>query len=275
MNDKPELIVNFSGGKDSTAMLHLLLEHGEHVDEVIYFDGGWEFPQMADHVKLVEEKTGIQITRLTPEKGSFDWYATEHVHNSRGGDTLKGYGFPGSLSRWCTRLKMQALTKHLKGRNVIQCIGFAVGEERRLIKGWNKVYTSERFRFPLIEDFNFDEKECLFYCYKLGYDWGGLYQYFDRVSCFCCPLMGVADSLMMKRHYPDLWQAIKDKSDHFISQCTGRKTPPKWRNEKGFENIDVRLRGKNEEWNVEEWIERLNRKPIQIERFDDTQSLFD
>ena len=31
-------VVSFSGGKDSTAMLHLLLEQGVHVSYVIYFE---------------------------------------------------------------------------------------------------------------------------------------------------------------------------------------------------------------------------------------------
>ncbi|MBQ9455040.1 MAG: phosphoadenosine phosphosulfate reductase family protein [Thermoguttaceae bacterium] len=38
-------VISFSGGKDSTALLHLMLERGEQIDEVIYFNGGWEWPQ--------------------------------------------------------------------------------------------------------------------------------------------------------------------------------------------------------------------------------------
>lgn len=278
MTDNKELIVNFSGGKDSTAMLHLLLEHGEKVDEVIYFDGGWEFPQMADHVALVEEKTGIKITRLYPRFGNFDWWGTQYEFCNKQGEPRKGYGWAGSMSRWCTREKMLAMKEHVKDRNVIQCIGFAVGEERRLLKGWNKVYTPDKFRFPLIEDYNFDEKECLHYCYKLGYTWGGLYEYFDRVSCFCCPLQGVKDCLMLKRHFPELWQAIKEKSEYFIKECGGaRASASNWRNEKGFDETDIRLRGKDEDWDIESWFERMNIKQAEMpaEPIDKFPTLFD
>lgn len=59
MNDY--IIVNFSGGKDSTAMLLHMLELGEHIDEVIYCDTYKEFPQMYNHIDniktIVKEKT--------------------------------------------------------------------------------------------------------------------------------------------------------------------------------------------------------------------------
>ena len=38
-------IVSLSGGKDSTAMLLMLLEHGESVADVMFFDTGWKFPE--------------------------------------------------------------------------------------------------------------------------------------------------------------------------------------------------------------------------------------
>lgn len=31
-------IVSFSGGKDSTAMLHQMIERGENIEEVYFFD---------------------------------------------------------------------------------------------------------------------------------------------------------------------------------------------------------------------------------------------
>ncbi|GAI98610.1 unnamed protein product, partial [marine sediment metagenome] len=37
-------IASFSGGKDSTAMLLRLIKEGWPLDEVVFFDTGWEFP---------------------------------------------------------------------------------------------------------------------------------------------------------------------------------------------------------------------------------------
>lgn len=39
-------IVQFSGGKDSTCMLLMMLEHNMPVDEIIFCDTGKEFPGM-------------------------------------------------------------------------------------------------------------------------------------------------------------------------------------------------------------------------------------
>jgi len=60
----PKIIVSFSGGKDSTAMLHRLISWGYPIDAVIFFDTSWEFPQMYDQLNLVEKKTGLKIHRV-------------------------------------------------------------------------------------------------------------------------------------------------------------------------------------------------------------------
>ena len=59
-------IVSLSGGKDSTAMLHMMIECGEDIEAVVFFDTGWEFPAMNDHIRPIEEKTGLKILHLKP-----------------------------------------------------------------------------------------------------------------------------------------------------------------------------------------------------------------
>lgn len=66
-------IVQFSGGKDSTAMLLMMLEKGMQVDEIIFCDTGKEFPGMYVHIGKVEQYIGRKITTLKAEK-SFDYY---------------------------------------------------------------------------------------------------------------------------------------------------------------------------------------------------------
>ena len=43
-------IVSLSGGKDSTAMLLLMVEKGLPIDMVITADTGMEFPEMKEHL---------------------------------------------------------------------------------------------------------------------------------------------------------------------------------------------------------------------------------
>lgn len=202
-------IVNFSGGKDSTAMLHLMLERGEPIDEIIYFDGGWEFPQMQEHVARVEQKTGLKITVLKPEK-DFTYYLKDHVVKIGKNKGRVGYGWSSPTQRWCTHVKTDTIKKHVKQyrhEGYIQNIGFAIGEERRIKRQMKEGMEAGKFRFPLME-YNYDEVDCLKLCRKLGYDWGGLYDVFQRVSCAFCPLQGKKGVGLLKRHYPDLYNQM-------------------------------------------------------------------
>jgi hypothetical protein len=39
---------------------------------------------------------------------------------------------------------------------------------------------------------------------------GGLYEHFDRVSCWCCPLKRIGELRQLYTYYPDLWKQLKD-----------------------------------------------------------------
>lgn len=205
-------IVSFSGGKDSTAMLHMMLELGEKIDAVVFFDTGWEFPEMLKHIDEVEKKTGIEIIRLKPEKPFLYWMFEREIKSKKDlpkegikkGDIHRiGTGWPSPMRRWCTRIKVDAIEKLAKGySNPVMCVGFASDETER--KKENSKYSK---RYPLIE-WNITEKEALRYCKDLGYTWGGLYDYFSRVSCFCCPLQGLDELRKLRKHFPSLWSKM-------------------------------------------------------------------
>lgn len=52
--------------------------------------------------------------------------------------------------------------------------------------------------------------EWLKYCYEAGFDWGGLYEIFHRVSCWCCPLQSLDELRKLRTHFPDLWAKLLD-----------------------------------------------------------------
>ena len=45
-------------------MLLRLVEENRPIDEILYCDTGWEFPQMYDHLERLEQTIGRPITRL-------------------------------------------------------------------------------------------------------------------------------------------------------------------------------------------------------------------
>ena len=204
-------IVSLSGGKDSTAMLHIILEKGLPFDEVLFFDGGWEFPEMYDHLELVEQKTGVVITRLKPDK-PFVYYMREHILTRGTNKGMRGYGWPWRFGRWCTRIKINTLIKHNK--DSIQYVGIAFDETKRMKDDKTLIY-------PLVEN-HMTEKDCLEYCYKLGYTWGGLYEHMNRVSCYCCPLQRTAEIQWLYNERPELWQQMRDM-DAIIGTIGGRR----------------------------------------------------
>ena len=65
---------------------------------------------------------------------------------------------------------------------MVEYIGIAADEPKRVKHAY----------YPLVE-WGMTEKDCLDYCYAHGFDWGGLYEIFHRVSCWCCPLQPLSE----------------------------------------------------------------------------------
>lgn len=197
----PKHIVSFSGGKDSTCLLLMMLEKGMQVDEIIFCDTGMEFPQMYEHIERVEKYIGRKVTRLKNPKG-FMYYFKDHIITRGKREGVKGKGWPGPTARWCTgRLKIEVIDKYLKslGMQYTQFIGIAADESHRC--------KNDGKRYPLVE-WGITELQALQYCYDRGFDWGGLYKQFRRVSCWCCPLQPLRSLYTLYINYPDLWQRL-------------------------------------------------------------------
>lgn len=215
---KPEYhVASFSGGKDSTAMVLHMIERGDHLDEVLFCDTTMEFPAMLRHVekiKQVVEEAGIKFVTLRSDLG-FEHYLTAVDAPNRKPTSsfygVPGYGWPNHKIRWCTKyLKTDLIARHLRELNethdVIQYIGIAADEDYRLERKNNQ---DPNHRHPLRE-WGWTEADALEYCYSLGYDWEGLYNIFNRVSCWCCPLQRYEELRKLRRHFPDLWERLKE-----------------------------------------------------------------
>lgn len=218
-------IISLSGGKDSTAMFLMMLERKEKFHSVIAFDTGWEFPQMQEHINLLEQRTGIKIWRLHPKLPFDYWLYARPVIAKKGkckGEVHQfGYGWPSPSRRWCTRLKVSTLDAYLGPiEGAISCVGFAADEVNR-----GTPNSKTPCRMPL-QNWGVTEKDALQYCYDKGYDWGGLYKYFGRVSCYCCPLQPLPELRTLKRQFPELWNKMLKMEDQIskIKWFKGYKT---------------------------------------------------
>jgi 3'-phosphoadenosine 5'-phosphosulfate sulfotransferase (PAPS reductase)/FAD synthetase len=199
-------IANVSFGKDSLAMLLLLIEKQYPLDEVVFYDTGKEFQaiyNLRDRIKPLLEGKGIKFTEVYPPK-PFDFMMFEH--KTKSGKT--GYGWCGGCCRWGTSYKIAALDKICSIKNDVQYIGIAADEPKRLIKK----RTGNRV-FPLAE-WGTSERDCLEYCHSKGFDWNEngieLYSIFDRVSCWCCRNKNLNELRNMYLYLPDYWERLKE-----------------------------------------------------------------
>ncbi len=134
--------VSLSGGKDSTAMLLLMIERGMPIDAVISADTGMEFPEMYEHLAKVDEylyrERGLHITTLRHPHG-FEYLMFDVPQQKKRaierriamGQPLTGYGWPGIRVRWCTgQLKTHLISKEVnrlkKEKNALHYVGYVL-----------------------------------------------------------------------------------------------------------------------------------------------------
>lgn len=174
-------------------MLLLMLERDMPIDLVLNADTGMEFPEMYEHLKQVDEhlyrERGIHITRLKSPK-SFEYMMFDEPKQKAScianrqllGVPCKGNGWPGIRVRWCTgQLKTHLISREVnrlrRDRPFVQYIGIAADEAKRCKTDKGKSY-------PLV-DWGITEAEALQICYERGFRFGGLYEVYNRASCWC------------------------------------------------------------------------------------------
>lgn len=202
-------VVSLSGGKDSTAMLLRMLEENMSVDIILFCDTGLEFEGMYNHIAKLEQYINRPITRLKAER-SFEYLFYEYSPKRKNPELngKKGFSWSGPRNRWCTSvLKTRVINKYLKELSeeyeIYQYIGIAADEQKRV----------REFNYPLIE-WGMTESDCLAYCRERGFDWDGLYDIFNRVSCWCCPLQSFDELRKLRKHFPELWQKLRYMDKH-------------------------------------------------------------
>lgn len=199
-----------SNGKDSLAMVLLLLEKELPFDEVVFYDTGMEFKAIYNNwqklSKLLNNKN-IKTTTLKPPI-PFEEKAFNIVVNERGGGTHHGYSWCGGRCRWGTTDKLRIMDKYCESEPTTCYIGIAADETKRIAKE-RKLYK----KLPLVE-WNMTEKDCLNYCRENGWSWRedgvDLYDVLDRVSCWCCRNKNKKELRNIYKYLPKYWNKLKD-----------------------------------------------------------------
>lgn len=115
-------------------------------------------------------------------------------------------------NRWCTAmLKREPVERFMREHgfnrsNTKLYIGIAADEPKRV---HDDIY-------PLFE-WGITEEQALKYCYRNGFDWGGLYKERSRLSCWICPMTRRKEFKLLYRDFPELWAKLKELNDKVIS----------------------------------------------------------
>ena len=203
-------IVSFSGGKDSTAMLLRMIELNYQIDEIIFADTGFEFPELYDYIKKIEKYMGRKITILKPEKGLFEKWFYGKVVRGKHKDKVRGFPLVAFPCWWSRESKIRPLHKLQKDAEIVY-IGIAFDEQKRCST------TDEKLKYPLVE-WGWTEQDCIDYLNKKGL-FNPLYVNFNRLGCWFCQKQSEASLYVLYKNYPELWEKMKwwDKESKKVS----------------------------------------------------------
>jgi cysteine desulfurase/selenocysteine lyase len=171
IHDRPTANVSFSGGKDSTAVIHLARKAG--VTKAFFIDTGIEFPETVEFVR----SQGVEVIQ---KAGDF-WQAVEKA------------GPPGKDNRWCCKLlKLHPLKLYLAG--VGPCVTI---QGNRWYESWNRAdldETSQNPANPLQLNVspirNWRALEVFLYLWWQKAEINPLYDKgLERIGCYLCPAM--------------------------------------------------------------------------------------
>lgn len=204
-------VASVSFGKDSLAMLLLILEKGLPLHEVVFYDTGMEFQaiySIRDRILPILEEHGVKYTELHPPR-PFLFDMLEKPVNSKKNGLHYGYSWCGGCARWGTATKTAALDSHARkaGKNVVQYVGIAADEPKRLRR-------LEENKVAPLADWGITEADALRLCYEEGYFWEEngfrLYDILDRVSCWCCANKNLKELRNIYTHLPEYWNRLKE-----------------------------------------------------------------
>lgn len=202
-----ELVINFSGGKDSTAMLAYISEKYPQVKKhVVFANTGWEHPDAEDWSRKIVGMFGLPLHVVRNPNKTF-----LSMSEKRG-------KFPGMKQRQCTSdLKRDPINtwirQNVKDPVVISCMGLRSEESAarakkprlsRSIRNTNGKRTVWEW-LPIQE---WKETDVLAYLAERGIPLHPVYQYLRRFSCRVCLYMTDHDLRQVKLHDPEAIEII-------------------------------------------------------------------
>ena len=209
---KHEWIVSWSGGKDSTATIILMHEHGVPIKEIIYVRMMYDdtlpatLPVMTDFVdkaKSVFEDWDYSVRIVPSRKTVVQEINSVYTRSKREGRNGKKHGISSFCRGKCvmTRCKTDTIHRAMPKSNEYQMIGYAADETKRhkSLGGYKQ---------SIMLELGILEKDTYEICKKYGllsplYELG-----FARDGCWFCPSAAKKERNYIRKNHPDLVEKI-------------------------------------------------------------------
>ena len=204
-----ELVINFSGGKDSSAMLAFLCERYPNVRKhVVMADTGWEHTDAIPWSQGIVERFGLELHVVRNPNKTF-----LSMVEKRG-------MFPSSGQRQCTSdLKRDPIRKwirnNVKADVIINCMGMrseeSAGRARLPCIRLNEQLTkSGRQVWDWHPILGWKEHEVRLFLAERNIPLHPVYKHLRRFSCRVCIFMSKHDIQQVKLHDPEAIRTINE-----------------------------------------------------------------
>lgn len=210
-----ELVINFSGGKDSSAMLAYLCEHYPDVKKhVVFADTGWEHTDAEAWSREIVARFGLTLHVVRNPNKTF-----LSMSERRG-------KFPGMQQRQCTSdLKRDPINtwirNNVRDAIVVNCMGLRSEEssnrkkKKKLTRNARQT-NSRRTLWDWLPIKDWTEAQVLDYLHAKGIPLHPVYNHLRRFSCRVCIYMSQHDLRQVQANDPEAINIIAE-----IEQKTG------------------------------------------------------
>ena len=221
-----DMMISFSGGKDSTVVADLVtrsLEDGDKKILHIFGDTTLEFPATYEYVeryKKAHPKTPVLSSR-NKDKNFME--------------LCKIIGPPSRVMRWCcTIFKTGAITRKIEKlfrnkKHIVTFYGIRRSESNSRSKYEKETespkITKQTVISPIIDWYDFDVWLYLLarrIDFNEAYRWG-----YARVGCWCCPNNSLWSEFLSRIHIPEQYKEFQDTLVEFAKQI-GKPDPEEY-----------------------------------------------
>ena len=194
-------ILGLSGGKDSTALAVLMRQrYPELPMEYFFCDTHKELAETYEYLDRIEARLGIQIVRLSPDRGFDHW--------------LEVYGgvLPSPQVRWCTKqMKIKPLEEFIGSDEAVSYVGIRADENR---DGYVSTKPNIKPVFPF-KQLGLVKADILRLLEESGIGLPDYYRWRSRSGCFFCFFQRKYEWVMLAQEHPDLFaEAVRYEQTH-------------------------------------------------------------